>query len=171
MLDPATTPRFPKNEMRYTFAPPSALDGAHGAALRAALDELYAAYADAALSSNFHGCPHCFVPSDIAYLRATPLRELTHGDLATIGWKLVTTLGSAADVSYFLPRLLEAIAENAAVNEEVLADRMLAIPTEHWAQRRIAAVRVVLQALLDDACTRDDESRAESIRTLQAAVP
>jgi hypothetical protein len=75
--------------------------------LRPALDELHAAFADAAL------------------------RDLTHGDLSTIGWKLVTTLGSGADVSYFLPRLLEAIAENA----------------------------------------RDDEYRAESVETLQAAVP
>ena len=171
MLDPATTPRFPNREMRYTFAPPSPLEGAHGGVLRAALDELHAAFADASLSADFDGCPHCFMPSDIAYLRETPLRYLTHGDLSTIGWKLVTTLGNGAAVSYFLPRLLEAIAENASVNEEALADKMLAIPTEHWTQRRVAAVRAVLQALLVDAYARDDEYRAESVETLQAAVP
>ncbi len=146
MLDPATTPRFPNREMRYTFAPPSPLEGAHGGVLRAALDELHAAFADAALPMDFEGCPHCFMPSDITYLRTAPLRDLTHGDLSTIGWKLVTTLGSGADVSYFLPRLLEAIAEN-------------------------ASVRAVLQALLEDAYARDDEYRAESVETLQAAVP
>ena len=111
MLDPATTPRFPNREMRYTFAPPSPLEGAHGGELRAALDELHAAFAGAPLAVDFEGCPHCFM----------------HG--------------------------------------------VLAIPTEHWTQRRVAAVRAVLQALLVDACARDDEYRAESVETLQAAVP
>jgi len=172
MLDPATTPRFPNRETRYTSAyPPSPLEGAHGGVLRAALHELYAAYADAALSTDFDGCPHCFVPSDIAYLRATPLRDLSHGDICIVGGKLVTTLGSGADVSYFLPRLLEALAENALVDEDPLADRMLEIPAEHWTQRRLAAVRAVLRALLQDAYDRDDEDRAENVETLQAAVP
>ena len=74
-------------------------------------------------------------------------------------------------MSYFLPRLLEGIAENALFVEDVLAGKMLEIPIEHWTPRRIASVQAVLRALLEDAHAREDDDRAEHVDTLQAAVP
>ena len=129
--------------------PRTLLESPYGREARAALDRLYLAFASARLSENVDGCPHCFTESDLRYVRNTPLSEFTHGDLRMIGTKLVSTLGGAEDVPYFIPRLVEAFAEGMVVDVEPVADRIALVPASCWTPERVAAIRETFEMLFD----------------------
>lgn len=115
--------------------------------MREAIDRLYAAFSDATLSSPLVACPHCFTDGDLRYLENAPLQSLGHGDLSLIATKLVSTLGTPEDVSYFVPRIVEAIAEGALIELRPFAERIAKIPTMEWTPVRQTALRDVFSLL------------------------
>ena len=167
-LTPRTSNRFPNAGESYTGSS-RFLNGPRGEELRDALGRLYAVFAVCRLSSPLRGCPHCFTDSDLNYLQTTALQSLTHGDLALIASKLVTTLGEPDDIAYFLPRIMEALAEGAYIELEPLADRLAQIPASHWNLQREQALRDCFTLLfaMADGTVHDlgDESRQSYIRT------
>jgi hypothetical protein len=157
-FDRRTVPRFPVRPLRGPVRlanvdggdfPPSRtlLEGRYGHEVREALDRLRLAFADARLSENFAGCPHCFTESDLRYVRETPLSSFTLDDLASIGSRLVSTLGDADDVPYFLPRLVEAFAQGMLLDIEPVADRIASVPAASWTPERVAALRDAFETL------------------------
>ena len=145
-LDPASTPVFPVS-IDKRRPEDDLFAGPHGAALRAAVDGLEMAFANARLSDDFSGCPHCFMPSDIEYLRTTPPERLSLSDVYYVGTKLISTLGSADDVAYFTPRLVEALAQGLPIDLDPIIDRIAAIPEPLWTAERRGAVRDAFGAL------------------------
>lgn len=156
--------RFPNRGGTYTNAS-SYLDGSQGGALRRAIDQLYAAFSGASLSSPLKACAHCFTSADIEYLRTTPVKSLNHGDLYLIATKLVTTLGEERDIAYFVPRLIEAMAEGARIDVLPLAHRLAGIPAQQWDVQKEAALRDCFQQLF--AATKDtpDDLALDCCRT------
>lgn len=114
--------------------------GPYGAQLRSALDRLYVAFADATLSAPLKACPHCFTASDVEYLTKSPVQSLSHGDLALVATKLISTLGTPEDVAYFVPRIMEALAEGALIEIEPFADRLAKMPESVWTAERMNAL-------------------------------
>lgn len=127
---------------------PTLLDGVYQGEIRQAIDRLYRAFASARLSDDFEGCPHCFTESDIRYVRDTPVSNFTHRDLILIGQTLLATLGSAQDVPYFIPRFMEALAEDLPIDLRRIVDHIAAVPRALWTTERLCAVRVVFDVLL-----------------------
>jgi hypothetical protein len=125
------------------------LESPYRDAVRKAVDELYRAFSSARLSTNFTGCPHCFTESDLRYVQETPVSSFTHDDLVVIGLNLGVLLGRAEDVPYFIPRLVEALAEGLAIDIEPLADQFVLIPESSWTPERKHALREVFHSLFD----------------------
>jgi len=159
--------RFPNAGTSYTDDS-SYLDGSYGESLRQAVERLYTAFADCHLSVPLRGCPHCFTDADLDYLRTTPLRSLTHGDLYVVATKLITTLGEPSDAGYFAPRILEALAEGAYIELESVADRLSQIPVTSWNPERRQALyeyfSVLFEAIEGTWAYLGDENRRTYVR-------
>jgi hypothetical protein len=155
-LQACETPRFPARAVSGPLAIPgfepieyTLLEGRHERGVRDALDRVKRAFSSARLSDAFTGCPHCFMQSDIEYVRFTPADSLTQDDLAVIGLSLVSTLGSAEDVPYFIPRLLEALAKGLPVDVEPLVDRFTQVPAALWTAERLEALRAAFEVMFE----------------------
>ncbi len=116
--------------------------------VRAALETLYVAFADAPRPRRLRGCPCCVSEAEACALLARPLRALLGDDLDRYAWKAVTTMGSADDLAYFVPRLLELLALDrlGADPEPVLAK--LAYGYDEWSEPRRHAVDGLFEAVL-----------------------
>ena len=136
-LAPRTENRFPGGG--YTSDDELFLTS-EGPALRDAIDELYTVFCTSKLDPVFDGCRHCFTEADIAYLRNTPLRELTLGDAAFLLADCPNTLGEKKDINYFLPRVLEAWAYRTPFLDHVIPDRLLLARDAGWTGDQTAAV-------------------------------
>ncbi len=170
-LEARTEPRFPKTGS-YTRSAGGYLSAARGAELRAAISQLYVAFADATLCLPFRACPHCFTPSDVEYVVKTPRQAFSHGDLSLIAAKLISTLGGPEDVAYFAPRILEALAEGALIEIEPFADRLAQMPEQMWTAERTKALSETFTLLF--AATKDtwDDLGSEATRVhLQRVLP
>ena len=139
------------------------LDGPEGRPLRLALDDVSRAFADVRLDEKFEVCPHCFTPEDRSYLLRTALLDLTWSDIAFILGKAVTTLGSARDFGYFLPRVLEGFAVGIHYMPHVLPSKMLQSREAGWTAPQVVAVadfvnalEVIVYAMPEDDPKRDD---------------
>lgn len=138
--------------------------GPYGSQLRSALDRLYLAFESARFSSPVRPCPHCFTASDVVYLTDSPLRSLTHGDLAVVFTKLISTLGTPDDVAYFVPRIMEALAEGAFIEVEPFADRLAQMPEPLWTSARVNALTETFALLLAATEGTWDELGREATR-------
>lgn len=158
---PATRDRFPSSATVRTDA--RLFDGAEGQPLRLALDDVYRAFGTVRLDRAFEVCPHCFTEADRRYLIDTSLFELTWSDVAFILGKAVTTLGSARDFGYFLPRILEGFALGVHYMPHVLPTKIRLSREAGWSAPQIAAVadfvnalEVIVHAMRDDDPVFDD---------------
>ncbi len=171
-LEPCREVRFPAYERTFGTAAPL-LAGPHGIELREALNLLYEAFSTARLSEDFDGCPHCFTESDLRYLRQTARAELTSGDLSLIASKLVSTLGTAMDVPYFLPRLIEGLAQDALIDVEPLVDRIAQIPPSLWTPERRIRLSDAFEKLFQAAestSTYNDLAESNTQRYVRAKL-
>ncbi len=112
----------------------------HGVPLLAAIEELYAAFEVNRLTEPLRYCAHCFTENDARYITSTPLRELSLDDIAFILTKAVTTLGTAADFNYFLPRVLEVLAYEGHYMEHVIPQNLAHARATGWSERQLSAV-------------------------------
>jgi len=139
------------------------LDGPEGRPLRLALDDVYRAFASVRLDETFAVCPHCFTDDDRDYLLETALLDLTWSDIAFILGKAVTTLGSARDFGYFLPRILEGFALGVHYLPHVAPAKILRSHEAGWTAAQVAAVADFVNALevIVYAMPDDDPERAD----------
>jgi hypothetical protein len=114
--------------------------------VEAALRGVEAAFADARLSEDFDACPHCYTDHDREYLRTVPPREMFNSDIGEIVFCLVSTIGSARDIAYFLPSMLRLQLSGVAIDDAILMKRIGAIPAEHWTGERREALRAAFEA-------------------------
>lgn len=136
------------------------------------MDELYRCFATAELSEPLNACMHCFTPSDLQYLRETPRSSLSHGDLSLISSKLVSTLGTPKDIAYFVPRIVEAIAEGALIDVEPFGERLAQMPPEEWTKTRRRALAQVFRLFFMAADGTLDDLAMESTReALKRSLP
>lgn len=162
--------RFPNARNSYTET--GYLTGPFSKELLVAIDRLYSAFAGAALSTPLTACPHCFTGADIEYLVTMPVRSLSHGDLAVIATKLISTLGEPEDVAYFVPRIVEAIAEGATFDIDAFAERLAQMPDAMWTVERIDALKGVFTLLFAATDGTWDDLASERTREhLKRALP
>jgi hypothetical protein len=115
---------------------------------------------------------HCFTPSDVEYLRTPPLRSFSHGDIALIATKLISTLGGPADVAYFTPRIVEALAEGALIDLVPFAERLAKMPPDLWTNGRVAALAETFRLLFAATeGTWDDLGMGDTRDQLRRVIP
>jgi hypothetical protein len=112
----------------------------HSSELVAAIAALYPAFENSELSNPLKYCGHCFTLEDARYLAETKVRELTLDDAAIILPSSISTLGTAADFNYFLPRILEALAYGAHYMQHVLPQKMAEGRAIGWTADQTSAV-------------------------------
>lgn len=117
-----------------------------GTRLRTSLERLYGAFKTYTMSDPFDYCDHCIAAHDAARFRATPLRELTHDDLWTIATNITLTIGSARNLKYFLPRLIEGAVENAGYNSEVVFGAIGRAEFASWSELERDSVSLYVRA-------------------------
>jgi len=122
-----------------------------GEELRRAIAGLYAAFAGCRLGDDFACCPHCFTDADVFYLKDTPLPRLSDNDSSLILGKSITTLGSAKDFNYFLPRILEAWARHAHYMEHAIPKKLDLARQVGWSNTQEKAVSNFLRAFFQAA--------------------
>jgi hypothetical protein len=145
-LPRATANRFPTQLIDTTRA--DLFETTSGARLSAAIDGLYSAFASATLALPLRYCPHCYTKADAGYIEFTPLRQLTTLDATHILGSVPHTLGTAADLNYFLPRLLETLAYQGHYLEHVLPERIAVARSEGWTRDQLGAVLAFMRAYL-----------------------
>lgn len=170
-LDRRIPNRFPNLEDSYTRGT-SYFERHYGDELRAAIDRLYDAFKGATLSIPLNACCHCFTDADVSYVATTHPRLFTHGDLHLIATKLVTTLGDPCDVAYFVPRLIEAIAEGACIEPDAIIERIRKIPVVQWTNARRKALSECLELLFASTDGIEDDFGVDHAwRKLRDALP
>jgi len=123
--------------------------------VHSAIEAVYATFADVPRPTTVRGCPCCTTDVENCALLARPLRELSADDLDRYAWKAVTTMGTADDLTYFLPRLLELLVDDTlgAETEAVLAKLEYVYDT--WPLARQRAVDDLIEAVLLHPLIRD----------------
>lgn len=117
-------------------------------AVRAAIDALYTAFQGVPRPTRVHACPCCVGPGVACALLARPLGELTEDELGRYAYKAVTTMGSASDLAYFLPRLLELLATDGLGADPEIVLGKLAFAYDDLSRVRRGAVDAFLTAVL-----------------------
>jgi len=126
--------------------------------LPAALDALYAAFADVPKPTRIEGCPCCIEDKDVDVLLARPLRDLSSRELSAYASSAFLTVGEVADYLYFLPRILEiSIKEKGWWPDIEVSGRAIAqTDPGSWPAQRLEALKAVLHAKLVSLISRDD---------------
>ena len=75
--------------------------------LRAAVDNLYIAFAIYPLRDDTNACACCHSPEDERRLHKTPLRQMRSDDLEKYAADALFVWGSVTDFKHFLPRIFE----------------------------------------------------------------
>ncbi len=119
------------------------------AALHAAIEALYAAFARYPLRPRVEGCPCCVDEGDVERLHGRPLRALTADDLGNYAFSALYTWGTLDDFKHFLPRLLELVAHEPEwwVDPEVVTGRLSYAGWRDWPEPERAAIEAYFGAL------------------------
>jgi hypothetical protein len=117
--------------------------------LRSAICELYDVFGRYPRPSVIDYCPcGCTKPEEVAPLLAVPLLDLPFHSLGNYTFSAMTTQGSVDDFKYFLPRILEGIAqESYCYNPEILFGKLRYGKWLTWNESEITVVRRYLRAL------------------------
>jgi len=125
-------------------------DGDGDAALRAAIEALYVAFAAHPLKPTTEPCPCCHGPDDERAIHSAPLRDLTPTALAGYAADAIWTWGDVDDLKHLLPRLFEIVCfegfEDRWPDSEAVFRRLEAGGWSSWPEDERVAVRAVLRA-------------------------
>ncbi|WP_406231071.1 hypothetical protein [Nocardia sp. NBC_01009] len=120
---------------------------------REVLAELDAAFAQAKRPTRIDACPCCTTTEEVAVLLSKPRKMLGADDLQHYATSSMTTMGSAADLRYFTPRILE-LCHTGALNWpdiEIVYDHLRRADWKSWPEAGVIAE--LLDALWDDVLT------------------
>ncbi|MDP9795128.1 hypothetical protein J2S43_003640 [Catenuloplanes nepalensis] len=117
--------------------------------LTPALDRLYEAFGRVPRPESVQHCECCFdAEEEAALLAPVPLRELPGKALHPYAMNVMTTVGAAADLRYFLPRMLEVnLAGDGVVDPEWLLIAVRRASWTTWPAAEQDALRAFLRTL------------------------
>ncbi|MBN9061005.1 MAG: hypothetical protein J0H41_01045 [Rhizobiales bacterium] len=116
--------------------------------IRAPLEDVYQTFANIAPPAQFDTSP-LRDASDYSDLLRVPLRTLSAEQLGAYGAQAITTVGSAQDYLYFLPRILElaTVAPTAlGLEPAIIAGKLTTAGWPIWAEARRLPVQEVFSA-------------------------
>lgn len=119
------------------------------AELRSAIEGLYKTFNRYPRPSKIEYCPcGCTKSEEVLPLLAGPLGDLEFDSLGNYSLSAMTTQGSVYDFKYFLPRLLEGIAQEPyGYNPEILFGKLRYGKWLTWDEEEISAVREYMVGL------------------------
>ena len=113
---------------------------------------LYQAFEDVPKPPIIDGCPCCTDEAELTALLAKHRTDLTADDFDSYAFSVMKTVGSGADLQYFLPRILELAATDPRwwVDIEVIFGALSLADWRTWADTKCNAVLALAYAVLDD---------------------
>jgi hypothetical protein len=139
--------------------------------LSAALNRLYVAFAHIPRPTAIEACSHCWTDRDTAALLApVPLRDMTADMLRRYAAKALTTVGTEADLRYFVPRLLDIACTTGFdhPNLEILLDKLRLAEWARWGPAAQEAIRDLLLARRDVAMAESQNDAEDMYREQEA---
>jgi hypothetical protein len=114
-----------------------------------AIENLYVTFSRYPRPTKIECCPcGCTKPDATVHLLAVPLRELRFAGLIDYSSNAISTQGSVDDFRYFLPRLLQGIAnESYDYCPEILFGKLSYAEWRSWPDVEITAINNYLKAL------------------------
>ncbi|WP_232665081.1 hypothetical protein [Pseudonocardia sp. TRM90224] len=115
-----------------------------------AVDAVYAAFAQVPRPARFEVSP-LRDPTRYLPLLQAPLRELTDDELGPYAFSAVSTVGTADDFRYFVPRVLELVVTGACryTDVEVVLGKLRYAGLPEWPGQQRAAVGTLLERFWD----------------------
>jgi hypothetical protein len=126
--------------------------------LRAAIEQLYRAFASTPKPRHIDGCPCCIDRKEIHVLLGKSVRVITPSELASYALSAFLTVGDVADYLYFLPRILEVTATDLSwwPDPEVTGRAIRTASPQTWNATRRAALDAYLEAVIGTAIGTGD---------------
>jgi hypothetical protein len=114
-----------------------------------AIETLYEVFSRYPRPTEIESCPcGCTKPDATVHLLAVPLRELRFAGLIDYSSSAISTQGSVDDFRYFLPRLLQGIAnEPYDYNPEILFGKLSYAEWRIWPDIEVTAIKNYFNAL------------------------
>ena len=122
--------------------------------LTEAIEELYTVFGDAPVPTEVDGCTHCCTtPEQLERLVTVHGRDLGAQEMRDFAFNAAGgTVGTDADLVYFLPRILEVMSSDIDGFEwtEVLMSKLPRLGIDGWSRERRGALSRLFVAMLDD---------------------
>lgn len=130
------------------------------ARLEQAIDGVYDAFRDIPRPTVIDGCPCCIDRKNICNLLSKPLRAIAPDDLGPYASSAFLTVGDTADYLYFLPRILDVLANESGwwPDVEVVARCLNAAGFHTWPEYQRMAVSRYFDEAFEDALSADRSS-------------
>lgn len=115
--------------------------------------QLYQAFAKNPRPRHIDGCPCCIDQKEISVLLSKELRSITPQELTSYASSAFLTVGDVEDYLYFLPRILEVMAMDAAwwPNPAVTGRAIRTAYPGSWTHAQRAAMNQYLDAMIGSA--------------------
>lgn len=137
-----------------------------------AVTHLYEAFANVPKPHMIDGCPCCIERREVDKLLSTPIKDISPGQLAPYASAAMLTVGSAEDLRYFLPRILEIRTSDWGwwPNVEVIFGALAEAKWHEWPAPEQEAVRQLVSAVIQQFLESDNEYMADEIDSWLCAI-
>jgi len=137
--------------------------------LKTAVAGLYRAFADVLRPVRVTGCTNCCTSEEeLERLVEVPRDQLIAGELQSYAYNVPDTVGDEADFRYFLPRLLDLVAQGElrGLGDGWVVRRIQYVPWTTWSPSQVQAIRAYLMVWWLEALTEVDGSPDEHLHCL-----
>jgi|GEM_PF-1054795 len=138
---------------------PAFFDGGNMAGLEDAIENLYRAFASYPCPAEIDGCPCCVDAKVVKNTLHSELPKIPEDELWSYVFSVFYTVGDVADFKYFLPRVLEQLADvrGTAHDPEVVLCKLVYAGIDDWPEAEKAAVSAYLHAVFHEVLLTDFE--------------
>jgi hypothetical protein len=118
--------------------------------LTSAIEVVYSAFCPVARPVKIDGCRCCIDDREVYVMMNKPLRELSAAELSSYASSVFLTVGSAADYRYYLPRIVEHVAnvDGWWPGPELLGRSLACAGWTKWSEDERGAVAGFFEAIL-----------------------
>jgi hypothetical protein len=101
------------------------------------------AFEDVPKPHHVSGCPCCTSEGEFDVLLAKPIRKISPDELTRYASKALTTVGTAEDIHYFPPRILEICATESGwwPDSPIVFGKMQMAGWKNWPEKQVSAIR------------------------------
>lgn len=130
--------------------------------IKDAIKNLYDTFANVPRPHLIEGCPCCIDRKEVDKLLSQPLRDIAPKEMAPFATSAMLTVGSAEDLRYFLPRILEIRTSDRSwwPDVEVIFSALAEAKWHDWSEEEQRAIRRLVRAVIENCRESGDDDSA-----------